>query len=117
MPQKPARTWSLEEKISIIKDIDSFKVKKEGLKKYNLRHSVYYRWKKNLKNNYEMKPTKTIEKRSIEAAVKKVIELKKQVEELKDKNTSLRFNLLSLSNSLVGFIQDSIDNESDDLNA
>ncbi len=40
------RNFTLEEKYNIIKDISNYPILSEGLKKYNLSISTYYKWKR-----------------------------------------------------------------------
>lgn len=42
------RVFTPEQKFEIIKDIETFRTVKEGLEKYQLCHSVYLKWKRQL---------------------------------------------------------------------
>ncbi len=46
--RKVRRIFTPDQKFEILKEIGSFKTVKEGLEKYQLQHSVYQKWKRQL---------------------------------------------------------------------
>lgn len=62
--KKVRRLFTPEQKFEILKDIETFKTVKEGLEKYQIHHSMYRKWKRqlevgvraSLRNGRPMKP-------------------------------------------------------------
>ena len=48
MEEKKRRVFTAEQKFEILKDIETFRTIKEGLEKYQIYHSVYLKWKRQL---------------------------------------------------------------------
>jgi len=46
--KKERRAFTPEQKFEILKDIETFRTIKEGLEKYQICHSVYLKWKRQL---------------------------------------------------------------------
>jgi len=72
------RTWSIEEKISILKDIEKMGVV-EGCRKHGIYASTYYEWKK----KYEEKGAEGLKPNYAKKELKELRKLKKENERLK----------------------------------
>jgi len=95
---KTKRTWSIEEKISILKDIEKTGVV-EGCRKHGIYATTYYDWKKKYeekgadglisrsgrKSNYELKKIQKENERLKKLLAEKELELSIKTELLKKK--------------------------------
>ncbi len=73
------RIFTPEQKFEIIKDIETFRTVKEGLEKYQLCHSVYLKWKRQLEVGVRAslrngKPLKSANLKRLEAENKRLKE-------------------------------------------
>jgi len=73
------RVFTPEQKFEIIKDIETFRTVKEGLEKYQLCHSVYLKWKRQLEVGVRAslrnsKPLKSADLRRLEVENKRLKE-------------------------------------------
>jgi transposase-like protein len=78
--KKVRRVFTSEQKIEILKDIETFKTVKEGLEKYRLQYSVYRKWKRQLEvcvrgSLRNSKPIKPAELKRLEAENRKLKEV------------------------------------------
>ena len=80
MEKKVRRVFIPEQKFEILKDIETFRTVKEGLEKYQLSHSVYLKWKRQLEVGVRAslrnsKPLKSPDFKRLEAENKKLKEI------------------------------------------
>lgn len=73
------RVFTPEQKFEIIKDIEMFRTVKEGLEKYQLCHSVYLKWKRQLEVGVRAslrnsKPLKSADLKRLESENRKLKE-------------------------------------------
>lgn len=73
------RVFTPEQKFEILKDIGTFRTVKEGLEKYQLCHSVYLKWKRQLEVGVRAslrnsKPPKSADLKRLEAENKRLKE-------------------------------------------
>ena len=78
--KKKRRVFTAEQKFEILKDIETFRTVKEGLEKYQLCHSVYQKWKRQLQvgiraSLHNSKPLKSLDLRKLEEENKKLKEI------------------------------------------
>ncbi len=77
--KKVRRSFRPEQKFEILKDIETFPTVKEGLEKYQLCHSVYRKWKRQLEVGVRAslrnsKPLKSSDMKRLESENKKLKE-------------------------------------------
>ena len=78
--KKKPRVFTPEQKFEILKNIETFQTVKEGLEKYQLCHSVYQRWKRQLQVGIRAslrnsKPLKPLDLKKLEEENKKLKEV------------------------------------------
>jgi len=78
--KKERRIFTPEQKFEILKDIEAFQTVKEGLGKYQLCHSVYQKWKRQLQVGIRAslrnsKPLKPLDLRKLEEENRKLKEI------------------------------------------
>jgi transposase-like protein len=80
MEKRSRRVFTPEQKFAILQDIETFPTVKEGLEKYQLCHSVYQKWKRQLAVGVwaslrNSKPLKAPDLRRLETENKKLKEV------------------------------------------